>query len=303
MTNFINISYMLHADHYKLADNGELSEAQLQWLRQDTVDFWRHYRMCAPVIPFAKFNPGSSWMTIGDGRLGLDSIRLKSFEDSITVLPTDISTLLLEQAKRIGLIENFGNENAENISSDDGSFDYSFCKESFHHFPRPYIALYEMIRVSRKAVILIEPADDDKNPLPLSIIRNIKLLVKKIVGKPIRHNDFFRFETSGNYVYTISSRDIEKVAAGLQLPMIAFKYFNDYYEDGVEISPANNSSKLFKRVKSKIKFRNLMCRLGLATYTGMIAVIFKENPSTELLRALQTEGFTITEIPTNPYLN
>jgi len=302
MKNFTNISYMLHAEHYKLANIDQLSEVQQAWLREDTVDYWRHYRMYASIIPCAKFSPGSSWLTIGDGRLGLDSVRLKSFEPSITVLPSDISITLLEKAKQIGLIENFIYENAENISAADESFDYCFCKESFHHFPRPYMALYEMLRVARKAVILIEPADDHNKPFPMCLINKIKSLVKNITGKEIKHPDSYRFETIGNYVYTVSDRDIEKVAAGLHIPIIGFKYFNDYYEEGVETTPAIRSSKLFKKIKFKIKIMDIICRLGFATYTGIVTVIFKEVPSSELLQSLKKNGFHFTTIPENPYL-
>ncbi len=302
MTKFKKISYELHASHYKL-EKEELSEFQQTWLRNDTVDYWRHYRMCAPVIPFAKLNPGSSWITIGDGRLGLDSVRLKKFEPSLTVLPTDISTVMLEKAKKIGLIDSFSNENAEELSFEDESFDYCFCKESFHHFPRPFIALYEMIRVARKAVILIEPADDNKKPWPLLFIEGIKFFTKKIIRKEIKSPDYYRFEESGNYVYTVSERDIQKVAIGLQFPMIGLKYYNDYYEQGVEILPVDTYSKLFEKVKLKIQFKDFLCKLGLATYTGVIAVVFKEEPSIELSQSLKKNGFNLIKLPANPFLN
>ena len=159
-----------------------------------------------------------------------------------------------------------------------------------------------MIRVARKAVILIEPADDYKKPIPFLVLEGVKLWIKKIIGMPIKHPDFYRFETSGNYVYTISRRDIEKVAAGLQLPMIGIKYFNDYYEEGVELSMANKSSKLFNRIRSKIKLLNVMCWFGLTTPTGMVAVIFKELPSEQLINSLKINGFRLVDIPTNPYL-
>ena len=41
----------------------------------------------------------SSWLTVGDGRFGLDAIRLKKLQPALKVLPTDISTALLTRAK------------------------------------------------------------------------------------------------------------------------------------------------------------------------------------------------------------
>ncbi|NQT07036.1 MAG: class I SAM-dependent methyltransferase, partial [Candidatus Omnitrophica bacterium] len=52
---------------------------------------------------------------------------------------------------------SYGIENAESLSYPDGSFDLVFCKEGLHHLARPMLGLYEMLRVCRKAVIIVEP--------------------------------------------------------------------------------------------------------------------------------------------------
>ena len=127
------------------------------WLNESTADYWRHIRSFEIVRLIAESrvdNEGVNWLTIGDGRLGLDSIRIRSFGFN-EVLATDISPYLLDIAKSKGLIEGFKIENAENLTFEDESFDYIFCKESLHHFPQPYKALYESLRFSRKGLILI----------------------------------------------------------------------------------------------------------------------------------------------------
>ncbi len=80
--NFQETSYLLHEKHHTLK-NGELSDDQKSWLREDTVDFWRHDRMYNPLIPLLKNNPKTNWVTIGDGRLRLDSFKLKKIEPSL----------------------------------------------------------------------------------------------------------------------------------------------------------------------------------------------------------------------------
>jgi len=75
------------------------------------------------------------------------------------VFPSDVSGYLLQAAKERGLICGFAIENCENLSFPDASFDYVFCKESLHHFTHPWLALYEMLRVARRAVFCIEPND------------------------------------------------------------------------------------------------------------------------------------------------
>ena len=34
---------------------------------------------------------------------------------------------------------------------EDNSFDIVFTKESMHHWPRPYLGIYEMLRVAAKS--------------------------------------------------------------------------------------------------------------------------------------------------------
>ncbi len=48
-------------------------------------------------------------------------------------------------------------QNAECLTYDSRSYDVVICKEGLHHLARPFLGLYEMLRVCRRAVILIEP--------------------------------------------------------------------------------------------------------------------------------------------------
>jgi SAM-dependent methyltransferase len=48
-------------------------------------------------------------------------------------------------------------ENSEHLSFDSRCFDFVLCKESLHHLARPVLGLYEMLRVCRRAALIIEP--------------------------------------------------------------------------------------------------------------------------------------------------
>lgn len=181
----------------------------------ENADVWRQHRLMEPVLfrmPYAK---EASWLTVGDGAYGLESIRMRR-KGFTNVLPTDIDGKLLQVAKDAGHLADYRVENAERLSFADASFDYVLCKDSYHHFPRPMIALYEMIRVARKAVVLIEPQDPwaDAPLMPGPTIAG--------------------YETVGNYVYTVSRRELEKVALGLDLPAIAFKGIFDHCPPNIE---------------------------------------------------------------------
>ena len=303
MRSFQETSYQLHSQAYTETDV-ESKKIQQTWLDDSTVDFWRHFRMLLPLTDLLKHYPHSKCVTIGDGRFGLDSVKLTKIEPSLQILPTDIAPYLLQIAKEQRVITDFRVENAEQLSFQENQFDFSFCIESYHHFPRPYIALYEMIRVSRKGIVLIEPNDIYPKPVPRWLYDVLMKYVNNFAGKKIarKHPEHLHFEESGNYVFTVSKREIEKIAIGLQLPVVAFYYFNDYYEKGVEFERLNSRSHLFKKVKWKIMLSNLKCQLGLSSYGNLIAILFKEKPADKVSLALKKIGFEVIELPVNPHL-
>ncbi len=300
MGDFQDISYGLHKEHFNDFSE-ERKKIMETWFRDDSADSWRTMRMYDSVKPLIEAFPSSKWLTVGDGRFGLDSIRLKKMGVQ-DVLPTDISPYLLEKAKQQGLISSFSIENAEKLSFGDGSFDFSFCKDSYHHFPRPYMALYEMLRVAKKAVILTEPHDWFPRPYGKRLLVFSKNILKKLLGKKIHHNDQWNFEDSGNYVYSVSKREMEKTALGLQLPAIGISYFNDYYEKGLEFEKRDGTSVKYRKMKRKILISDIKCKLGLASPTYITAIIFKENPEKKLRDALNAQGMQVFDIPANPYL-
>lgn len=85
----------------------------------------------------------------------------------------------------------------EKLDFADDSFDYCFVSQSLHHLPRPLIGLYELLRVSRKGVIAIEPND---------------ALLTRVATKLGLATEV---EPAGNYVYRISRHDVERMARSL----------------------------------------------------------------------------------------
>lgn len=58
--------------------------------------------------------------------------------------------------KERGFIHHFRALNAAAMALPHGVFDFVLCKESYHPFPRLMLAFYEMLRVARAGVVLIE---------------------------------------------------------------------------------------------------------------------------------------------------
>lgn len=280
------------------------------WFQTDTVDAWRHERMYACIDPILSLFPESKWLTVGDGRFGKDAhyILSKGHE----ALASDISDTLLKIGAERGFIRDFKVANAESLPFESGSFDFVLCKESYHHFPRPMLALYEMIRVAKKGVVLIEPCEA---PTLASKSRIIKGLVKDLLLR-IGLSSFLRtgnvslirgydnsFEDVGNYVYTISEREIEKTALGMGYTSCAFKGLNDYYEKGLEFEKAAENSPVFLKVKENIDRAGSRCKntFGGKTHDLLIAVMFKQPLDAIAIQNFTKFGFTVRHLPENPY--
>jgi ubiquinone/menaquinone biosynthesis C-methylase UbiE len=297
-------------NHLLNIDSEKLHES---WFNEKTIDFWRHKRMYLTISPFAKSHKESKWLTIGDGRYGLDAIRLKKLFNLKNIFPTDIAENMLRISKSRGLIDDYKIENAEQLSFSNDTYDVIFCKEAFHHFSRPYIALYEMLRVAKDAVILVEPSERLIHEGVKSkdyLISAFKLLLSKIFGKsympyvpklqPLRNIH----EEAGNYLYAVSVRELEKLVHGLDIEGLAYCYFNDYYRIGVEYEEAVSGNSMFQEIQQLIKNADSTCHSypNFHQPNMVAAVIFKTAPDIHTQNAMIDSGFIFIKKVPNPYL-
>lgn len=216
----------------------------------------RHHTMLKYGIDLIDFLGINSVLTLGD-KYCRDASFIKNQLQCYSVA-SDLELSRMFQAKSMGYVDEILNINAENISLNDESFDVVFCKESYHHFSRPQLALYEMLRVAKEAVVIIEPNDIRKNG-----IENF-----------IEDGDYLdSFEDVGNYKYQVSLREILKTARALRLPHVGVIGFNDPYKkpfvytDWVDTKSrldekGNNKTRAFNLLaiciyKNPIKFKNL----------------------------------------------
>jgi len=270
------------------------------WLNKDTLDYWRHERMINKVKPLINYNTKRTWLTIGDGRYGSDGIILKTL-GAKNITCSDISIKLLALAKRKKFIKNYSKQNAENLKFKSSSFDYVFCKESFHHFSKPYLALYEMFRVSKKGVILIEPSDEI---IEKGFFNFIYRIIRFFMNQT---NSGDGFEEVGNYVYKISKREMAKFLLGMNYRHLAVYGLNYAYSEVIEfVSIKCNKLQSIKKkflIKLKITVKNFLCRIGIMKPALMICILFKDIPSSQLLLSLKDLGWKINKFKQNPFSN
>ncbi len=290
----MQVKYDNHPNEWlDIANNQEKFLHASSWFNKNTLDYWRHARIRSSALPVITDGKNKKWLTVGDGRFGTDANYLMAHgvED---VMATDISDTLLKIGSDRGFIKKYSAQNAESLKFSDEEFEYTYCKESYHHFPRPYIALYEMLRVSKFGIILTEPAQQKQSFL-LKII-------KKLIGKKSNPHSF---ETIGNYVYTISTSEIEKLMLGIGLRYYAYFNMNDHYIPGVEEIKIIGGTFYEKlkclEIKLIIKFKDFLSKIRLINANLITIVIFKEIPNPSLIVALVKFGYTFVELPKNPY--
>lgn len=287
------------AEWDSVIQNPEQKRMGETWLRDDTLDYWRHLRMRAPLKAFVASDLTASWLTIGDGRYGTDAHYLLSL-GAKPVHCSDISDTLLKIGHEQGFIQDYSAQNAELLNFADNAFDYIYCKEAFHHFPRPFIALSEMFRVAKKAVILCEPRDQMVDRASLSVVSRF---LKALLG---RRADQYGFEEVGNFVYSISERELEKFLLGLHHNKIAYTGCNDAYISGVELVPlqptTEHDKKMTRKIKLKIAIFDAMVKVGLMKTQLITAALFKEAPAQKTIVELKEFGWRVKDLPKNPYL-
>jgi len=258
-----------------------------QWLQQ------LFFRLLDPLL----LQSGKSWLTLGDA-YGFDAQYIITKNSS--ALASDLNTDFLKIAKQRHIISEYAAENAEALSFPDGMFDYVLCKESYHHFPRPYAAMYEMIRVARQAMVIIEPLDP-VTKMPLLLLLSNLFAKKEWLLKKIWKNRF-SYEPVGNFVYKVSEREFEKFAAGLNLPLVAFKRINpNFYFKGAETSPAGPYRLPYLRLRLRKWLLDILMHSGIFPGQVLSAIIFKTLPGEPVQEALKKAGYRFVKIPGNPY--
>ncbi|WP_246001428.1 class I SAM-dependent methyltransferase [Mucilaginibacter gracilis] len=294
-------SYDRHSEWYNLHYPTEANKVayykKVKALSDDTVSKWLQnifFRCLTPLL----VTPSQKWLTVGDA-YGFDAQYILS--NGGNALATDLNIDFLKVAKDEEIIREYAAENAEKLSFDNDKFDYVLCKESYHHFPRPYAALYEMIRVAKKGIVVIEPQDPvSKMPL-LLLLNNLLANYVHLLNKVWKNR--FSYEPVGNFVYKVSEREFEKFAAGLNLPLVAFKKINPnfYFQGAADVKTDDKNSK-FLLIKIKKKLLDILVSLKILPGQVLATIVFKQFPNDNELKKLKKTGYHLVYIPKNPYL-
>jgi ubiquinone/menaquinone biosynthesis C-methylase UbiE len=275
----------LHIAHWEHFFSDELhAKLYPTWWDATTANHWRHRRFLEGAIDIIGAS-GDAWLTVGDGS-GHDTWIL-SQEGFKNILTTDIGDGTLKQSFDEGRISKYEQANAEALQYADNQFDYVLCKEALHHMRMPYKAVYEMLRVAKKAVIIIEPQD--------------QYIDLPVMQGPAKHT----WERVGNYVFGFSKREFQKIALGLNLPGVALKNICDAYIQGCEFHPADVNDPIFKEMTQMVHTAEEMCRNGQAKWNYVLTILFKDEQlasSIETQTRISKHQWHFERTDLNPYL-
>jgi ubiquinone/menaquinone biosynthesis C-methylase UbiE len=175
-------------------------------INPDSIWYWFHTYCIDHFKEFFQNIPPSTFLTLGDGYCGREAIHIKRLNNLHKVHASDWQPCLIEVAHKMGLVDEFSSQDMGALTFEDNSFDFVFIKESLHHMSIPYIGLYEMLRVAKRGVILIEPSGDNESKY--------------------HFNDR---EPTGNYMYGFSSHELIKIGLAYGIANFAWTYSSVHF--------------------------------------------------------------------------
>ena len=265
--NFLSKSKKLHESYSKKFWRGAFDDSN-----EDTK---RHHEMLKSVNPFIIASNCSTVLTVSDN-LCREAAYIKKLV-SCHAIASDLKIGQdMQTAVDEGYVDKVISADIEKLPFDTNSIDLVFAKEAFHHWPRPMLGLYEMLRVAKKCVVLIEPSD---NPVASS---------ETNLG--INYRD--AYENVGNYKYQVSIREIMKSAWSLYLPAVAFSGFNDPYK-----KPYSFDDWLVKKRELDRRGRNGEIKDNLLAFA-----IFKTIDDISLKPLEESKEISLKYRPLNPYM-
>ena len=182
-------------------------------------DTMRHYELLRSSDGLLDHINPLSILTVGDN-LARDAGYFKKRYPQANCIASDLYADGIQDAASKGYVDSVISADIESLPFGDSEVDCVIAKEAFHHWPRPMLGLYEMLRVAKKAVLLIEPNDVCHG--------NVSTFVDLV-----SYCD--EYEQVGNYKYQISLRELLKTTWSLYYPAVAAVGFNDPYQPNLKI--------------------------------------------------------------------
>lgn len=277
--------YLGANDFREYAEGRERSDRAKLLLDEHSVAYLVMAQQMEKLLPVLEHFPAASWLTVGDGRHAFEA-RFLMKHGAGRVLPSNYDPTLLREAQRQGHITDYAEEDLEQLSFADGSFDFICCKDTLHHLLRPYRGLYEMLRVAREGVFLIEPFD---HSFAASAMYHTR--------PESPYHDFE--EEAGNYVYSFSERELEKLCVSHGWRCLAARGVNVIQEHGID--NASTDPRDLRLQRARVERSEHLAAKGKGGWVNQASLLLRQRPSAALRAALEGAGYQVLDLPCNPH--
>lgn len=171
-------------------------------------------------------------------------------------------------------------QDAENLSFEDGSFDFVSVHNGLHHCHSPHRAILEMYRVARKGILIFEPYDNLVTRLGVALG----------VGQDFEHAAVFHNQMTGggvrnseipNYIYRLTRREIIKtITCHAPYGEHAFRFFHRLRVPWPQLTTRKNKLPLMMAIAAW-PFLKLMEWLAPAQMNCFGAAVLKPDLKTQ----------------------
>jgi hypothetical protein len=262
----------------------------------DLLDTKRHYTMLDNIIPIINaFGKETKWLTIGDHH-GREAIYLKR---------KDVNHVICSSLKHQfgdGILNYSGMESETNFNKVNEvinldvetmnlvtNVDFTLCKETFHHFPRPMLGLYKMLESSKKGIVLIEPQENMQFVESFGQINN-----EDKISNP--------YEKIGNFKYEINIREVCKAAWALYLPHVIVKGFNDPYWPGFFKDHSMTIDEKWDKYTRDLEHLNNYGKTNKRIYNLVVCSVLKNVLNKDQREILIKGDYKIYDRPMNKHI-
>ena len=239
------------------------------YLRTDNTAYMRSTHPFTMASDFFNAISPKTVLNLGDSRGGAESVYFKNI--GWKSLPCDYITTVLKIAKEeIGFIDDYAEQDMEDMTFNNDSFDYVITKESLHHLSRPYSAIYEMLRVAKEGICIIEPRDYE-----------------------YKFGDE-RYESCGNFCFGFSLKELVKTFTAMYYTEVCYRYICDI--QSIIDSCGNCGGEKFLQNKDKIQTKIDEWYSTHTPEAGQLLMIFCFKHSPEHKEVLKKCGFTFLPV-------
>jgi len=200
-------------------------------LGSKTTDRSRFQRVLKNCVRDEGINLGCSVLLVGGSYEDADILRKVGFRRMTLTNLQDLTTFEVPHMDGVELVAL--NADAEDMHIPDGSYDLVLAHEMLHHCSSPHKALLEMLRISRRHVIILEPND--------SIFMRAFVKLRFSFPYELPAVVFHNFQAGGvrntcvpNYIYRWGTWDLFQTTASY-IPASEFRlYVRQYWDFNVD---------------------------------------------------------------------